>query len=118
MDTAVVFKRKARELVVKLQDRFPGRLMLATLALDQTDDAQMLMEYIDRIHRPYGTKIKDRDENFFMTTSDIDDPMQMATMLRSLWMDMSESDRQCVWRYFDLFEKLAEKFTGETRRRA
>ena len=111
VNIAHMFKRKASELVSKLQARFPGRLMFASVALTQADEQYMLDEYITRVHHPYGDRIKARDEQFFLTTDGIDDPLNVTTMLRGLWGDMTSADRDVVWRYLDIFERLASKVT-------
>jgi hypothetical protein len=111
MDVATVFKRKVGELLKKLQDRFPGRLMFASVALTQADEHFMFREYVEKVHHLYGGRIKARDEQFFMTTDDIDDPMNITALLRGLWVDMTSKDQEVVWRYLDVFEKLACKST-------
>lgn len=115
MDFAEAFKRKARELAMKLQDRFPGRLMLASTAVDQISKEMLLNEYIHRVHVPYGDRIRKRDAAFFMTTEDIDAPFSMISMLRGLWGDMDSSDHECVWRYLDIFEKIATAATSSSK---
>ena len=109
MDVPLVFKRKVTELLDKLQDRFPGRLMFASVALSQSDEHFMLGEYVNRVHKLYSAKISARDEQFFMTTDDIDDPVNITALLRGLWGEMTANDREVVWRYLDIFEKLACK---------
>ena len=105
----MLFKRKVAELLSKLQDRFPGRLMFASVALSQADEDFMLREYVERVHKVYSEKIRAKDEQFFMTTDNIDDPMNITALLRGLWGDMTPKDREVVWRYLDIFEKLACK---------
>jgi hypothetical protein len=114
MNVAVIFKRKVGELLGKLQDRFPGRLLFANVALTRAKELELLQMYVEKVHVPYSDRIKARDEQFFMTTSDIDDPLNVTAMLRGLWGDMTPKDQEVVWRYLDLFEKLACRSESET----
>lgn len=109
MLTADLFKRKVSELLSKLQDRFPGRLMFAGVALQAADPEFMLKEYVDRVHRPYGDKIRHKDENFFLTVEGLDDPLNMVGLLRGLWGELDAPDKEVVWRYLSVFEKMASK---------
>ena len=106
MDTRTVFKSKAVELAKKLQTRFPAKLMFVLPVVEAADGEELFSGYRDNVHTPYADRIKSRDESFFMTTSDIDDPMQMVQMLRGLWGHMNPADKEAVWKYMDLFEKL------------
>jgi len=106
MDTRTVFKSKAVELAKKLQSRFPAKLMFVLPVVEATDDEELFSGYRDNVHAAYSDRIKSRDESFFMTTSDFDDPMQMVQMLRGLWGHMNPADKEAVWKYMDLFEKL------------
>jgi hypothetical protein len=108
MDARAVFKRKAIELATKLRDRFPSRLMFVLPILERTDEDELFDGYVDNVLVQYGDRIKKRDESFFMTTSDLDDPMQMVQMLRGLWDHMEDPDKEAVWKYMDMFAKLVK----------
>ena len=109
MDVRAMFKRKAVELAKKLQSRFPAKLMFVLPVVEGTDDDELFDGYLDNVHTPYADKINQRDETFFMTTSDLDDPMQMVEILRGLWGDMLPPDKEVVWKYMELFEKLVSR---------
>lgn len=103
-----MFKRKVVELTTKLQERFPTRLLFVLPVVEATDAQEMLDNYIERVHVPYGDRLRARDETFFLTTSDLDDPLQMVDMLRGMWHDMSATDRDAIWQYMDVFGRLAQ----------
>lgn len=105
-DIPFLFKRKARELAGKLAERFPGQLPLVLPAIDAADEDELFSNYYELVHIPYGHKIKERDEDFFMTSDSIADPMQLIGMLRGLWKQMDSQDQEAVWRYLGVFEKL------------
>lgn len=107
-DVPSIFKRKAVELAKKLQARFPTSLTFVVPIVEGTDEDEMFNRYREDVHKPYGARIQQRDETFFMTTSDMDDPMQMVQMLRGLWKHMNELDRAAVWKYMEMFEKLVK----------
>jgi hypothetical protein len=110
-----MFKRKAVELAKKLQSRFPAKLLFVLPVVEGTDDEELFTGYLDNVHKPYADKIQRRDETFFMTTSDLDDPMQMVEMLRGLWGDMEATDKEAVWKYMELFEKLVSRDANSAR---
>ena len=112
-----MFKRKAVELASKLQARFPAKLMFVLPAVEASDEAELFDAYVERVHRPYGDKLRVRDEDFFMTTSDIDDPMQMVQIVRGLWRDMQPADKEAVWQYMDMFARLARMADAPSARR-
>jgi len=107
MKADVVFKRKAMELANKLQGRFPSQLLFVVPALSAMDESELLETYRSSVHEVYGQRIRDRDESFFMTTDDLEDPMQLVGILRGLWKQMSDDERDAVWAYMDMFERLA-----------
>lgn len=107
MDVKAVFKRKAIELATKLQGRFPMKLVFVVPALTAADETELYDMYRLTVHDTYASKIQDRDESFFMTTSDLDDPMQLVGILRGIWSQMGAADRDAVWKYMDIFERLA-----------
>ena len=107
MDHAQIMKRKAVELAKKLQTRFPAQLLFVLPAIESMPADEILHNYIISVHSYYSQRIKQRDESFFMTTSDLDDPMNMVGMLRGLWGKLSQPDKDSIWKYMDVFEKLA-----------
>lgn len=111
-----MFKKKAMELATKLQRRFPSQLLFVSPAIQNLDADELLDNYVRDVHSRYTNHIKAKDETFFLTTSDIDDPLNMVSMLRGLWVQMCESDKDVVWRYMELFEKLALKSSKEPTR--
>jgi hypothetical protein len=106
MDVREIFKTKAVELASKLQARFPSKLVFVVPALQAADADELFQTYRQTIHKPFSKQIRSREESFFMTTSDFDDPMQMVGVLRGLWTQMSAADKEAVWKYMDMFEKL------------
>ena len=113
--TRQMFKRKVLELTEKLQARFPAKLMFVVPVVQAADAVELLENYIDRVHIPYGDKLQARDETFFMTTSDLDDPLQMVGLLRGMWQDMDARDRDAIWQYMDVFERLAQSAVSPPR---
>lgn len=107
MDAGVVFKSKAIEFAEKLRSLFPAQLCLVIPALQKMDDDVLLRRYKDEVHARYGERIKQRDDGFFLTTSDLDDPMNVVGILRGLWGELETQDKQIVWQYMDVFERLA-----------
>lgn len=108
VEVQALFKRKAIELATKMQARFPTKLMFVLPAVERIDEDDLFDGYVEHVHDPYGERIRQRDESFFLTTSDLDDPMQMVQMLRGLWRDMQPADKDAVWKYMEMFSKLVK----------
>lgn len=108
VETQTLFKRKAVELATKMQARFPAKLMFVLPAIERIDQDELFDGYVEHVHVPYGERIQQRDESFFLTTSDLDDPMQMVQVLRGIWRDMQPADKDAVWKYMDMFAKLVK----------
>lgn len=106
MDVPAIFKRKAVELAEKLQERFPAKLMFVVPAVQGCDEDELFEAYRENVHVPHGQRVLARDETFFLTSEDIQDPMQMIPMLRSLWGGLGDQDKEAIWRYLEMFEKL------------
>ena len=104
-----MFKNKAIELASKLQARFPSKLVFVVPALQAADADELFNTYRESVHDPFGRQIRAREESFFMTTSDIDDPLQMVGVLRGLWTQMTPADQDAVWKYMDMFERLVKR---------
>lgn len=107
MKAEVVFKAKALELARKLQTVFPAKLLIIMPHLENADDSDLIDRYCETVHKPYAERIRSRDEEFFMTTSDLDDPLNVVSALRGFWADLGADNREVVWRYMDVFERLA-----------
>lgn len=79
----------------------------------------------ERITRPYGTRISQRDEQFFLTSDAIINDMdnyveedgniidvdidKVISSLRSMWKDMNVDDRDKIWKYMIALTLLTDK---------
>lgn len=104
-----LMKKKALELAEKLESRFPMQLPFVRPAITTMSSDRLLKDYCATVHALYADKIRSRDETFFMSTSDFDDPMGVVGLLRGLWTNMSEDDKKAIWQYMDVFEKIARR---------
>lgn len=80
---------------------------------------RMLHKYFNTyVHQPYGTYIKERNEDFFVHTVtedniSIDPSMTMkfgiVDMLKEKWSTLSDPDKSAIWDHFTLMITLSER---------
>lgn len=80
---------------------------------------RMLHKYFyTYVHEPYGTYIKDRNEDFFVHTVTEDnirvDPsltlkFGIVDMLKAKWNILSDSDKCAIWDHFTLMITLSDR---------
>jgi hypothetical protein len=114
VSAAAQLKAKAVEFAEKLAKRFPTQLFFLKNAISSLDDETVFTRYVADVHAKYASRIEDKDETFFMTTTDIDDPLNMVSMVRGLWTQMGERDKRTVWKYMDTFEKIVARHVSDT----
>jgi hypothetical protein len=108
-----MFKRKVLELVDQLEAKFPVLSFSPTDSLTSMSGGDMLARYVETVSKPYSAHIMARDESFFLSVpaSDVQKvahevDASMLTMIRAFWKDLSPEDKDAVWGFFLLFERL------------
>ena len=104
-----IFKRKVIEFAEQLRPRCPAVFAFGFDHLKSMQDGELFDKFYSGAYQKYEPELKRHDEAFFMTTSDIDDPLNFTPLLRNVWGDLTEAERSIVWQYMDLFTKLCEK---------
>lgn len=92
-------------------DFFIGRIFIK----DQVDPKDLLGRFI-RDLLPLQAQVKSRDERFFMenslllTKGQVDE--NRVDQLKQLWLSqrLDDQDRQIIWRWMDLFMKIADTY--------
>jgi hypothetical protein len=114
-----MFKSKANELVNQLKAKFPALMFLPSLKT--MDGIEMITTYKETVSKPYHDRIVEKDETFFLNVSDKDImqaakkadtsvDVSMLSMIRALWKDLGDEDKEVVWGFFTIFERLVEKW--------
>ena len=110
-----MFKSKATELVNQLKAKFPALMFLPSL--QTMDSIEMITTYKETVSKPYHDKIIEKDESFFLNVSDKDImqavkkvdtsvDVSMLSMIKALWKDLGDEDKDVVWGFFTIFERL------------
>lgn len=113
---STMFKSKAVEFTSQLQAKFPALMYLPSAALKGMDGAEMISTYSETVSTPYHDHIIEKDESFFLNVPDAEIisaskggcDTSMLTMLRGLWGDFGIEDKEVVWNFLVMFEKLVD----------
>jgi len=83
------------------------------LYLMKNTNPMMVVKYVKtEIIDPYGEKIRNRDESFFLTqdySSRDDVDMNVVEKLKQYISGMSSQTKNIVWAYIEIITKLADK---------
>lgn len=111
------FKNKVVSFLDELIEQFPEEsdFIIARIFLkDQIPTETIILTFIKNI-MPYKEQIKDRDEMFFLN-SDIalfgEVNKEKVNNLKLLWKSsrLDNEDKEVMWKWFDIFIFLAEKY--------
>jgi hypothetical protein len=120
-----LFNQKAEEFCKDLVSSFPEvnefkQLKSAMLLLKNLDEKKPRDIFSKFITLQVREKIMSRDESFFLTTeiqNHIVDMEQINTsdwdsivnLLRSLWMGLSDDNKDVIWKYFQVLITVSDK---------
>jgi hypothetical protein len=107
---AQVFKVKADELADTLLARFPAQLAIPIATLRAVPAGTMIQSYGDNVRSRYGDHIAEHDESFFLTAHDGDFDHPMVLLLRALWAKLGDGDKEAVWAFLDVFQRLSKAY--------
>jgi len=110
------FKTNLIEFLDDLIGQFPneGELVIARIFLkDQVPIVDVMSTFIQRL-LPYKHMVRDRDEDFFIQQDVLFGGLRKDTVnhFKRLWKSgqMDDEDRQTIWKWFDRFILLAERY--------
>lgn len=98
----------------ELIEQFPQKSDLIILRIflkDQVPIADIMNRFITDV-LPIKEKIKSRDENFFLENNVLFDSINSdkVSSFKTLWGTLDHENQQIVWKWFDLFVSLSEKY--------
>ena len=98
----------------ELIDQFPseGDLILARIFLkDQVPITDIMNAFITKA-LPVREKVKARDESFFLENNVLFERLDTGKVsyFKTLWTKLDDENRQIVWRWFDLFISIVDRY--------
>ena len=110
------FKNNLVNFFDELIEQFPeeGDLVVIRIFLnDQIPIVEIMNTFIVKI-LPLSDMIKKRDENFFINNNVLFEKLEKNKVnhFKKLWRSdkLDAQDRQVIWRWYDCFLSLAEKY--------
>lgn len=112
------FKTNLINFMNELIEQFPSetKFIFARMFIkDRMSPEQCMQHFITGVV-PMKTYIQNRDEIFFLQTSEItnyESNQHIIQSIRDLWTssNLDDEDKEIIWNWFDFFINLAEKYT-------
>ena len=113
------FKTNLLNFMNELIEQFPTetKFIFARMFIkDQMTPEQCMQHFVTGV-LPMKTYIQNRDEIFFLQTSEISNyeaNQHVIQSIRDLWTssNLDDEDKEVIWNWFDFFLNLAEKYTN------
>ena len=97
-----------------MKNRFPTEpsFVIASLAIENQFPMEDAIGYIKEYVLPVKDKILQKDEQFFLSGNKFLSKLNPTSVdgFRDRWLQLSKDDKEVVWRYFEVFVKLAERY--------
>ena len=110
------FKTNLVNFIDELIEQFPEEQDLVVIRIflnDQIPIADVMNTFISKI-LPLSDMIKKRDENFFINNNVLFEKLDKNKVnhFKKLWRSskLDAEDRKIIWKWYDLFLSLAEKY--------
>ena len=110
------FKAQLVTFFDELIEQFPDESDLVIIRIfikDQAPVADVMMYFVTDI-LPLRNVVKNRDESFFIDNNILFSKLEKGKVnhFKKLWRsnELDKNDRLAIWRWFDLFISLAEKY--------
>lgn len=112
-------KTQVLNLLNDLMEIFPDEndILLTRLFFETQADPQLIMDGFIKWVYPWKEQIFARDEVFFDKAERIFGPIDPSKIIRfkTMWKngDLSNEEKDFVWRYFEVYIKLIDKYMKE-----
>ena len=116
-----LFVKQLSSLGAELNDMYPEdvdiKMAKNTIETMKTLNPKMLLDTFYQFVHPYREQVLNREEAFFLDmdyTNLVPEQANIATVmnLKKYWSGMSDQTKDCMWQYFGVLVKLAEKARG------
>ena len=105
-----------------LIESFPteGDLVIARHLVGNQLPMSDVMDYILKVLLPLKEKVDNRDNNFFLENNILFEALdnRKVNHFKNIWKseNLTDEDRECIWKWFDRFLMLAERYQKCKRR--
>jgi len=123
MTSKQIFIQQTDNFMNELCSIFPsdGELLLfrEKYNLIRSANSKLILEYFVIYIYPFKTQILDKDERFFLDGGGQDElkdssGLKFRDNIKNLWTSkMSDENKEIIWKYFNLFILLCEKYVIE-----
>lgn len=115
-----LFNAKFREFVADLVKVFPDdselKLLQKSIALILVVNERMILNiYRDRVLTPFGDKLMERNEEFFLENNyqeirkEIEDGARIIEKVKGFWKTLDSANKEIVWKYLQVLLMLCKK---------
>jgi hypothetical protein len=115
-----LFNAKFREFVGDLVKVFPEdnelKLLHKGLGIIIAVNDRLLIEiYRDRVLRPFGDKLMERNEEFFLANTyedirtEVADGERIIQKVKGYWQTLDDTNKEVVWKYLHVLLMLCKK---------
>ena len=105
------FKRELLSFVGELSEMFPHRheISLLQVFLQNLGASDLVGHFVTHVG-PYKSKIKQRDESFFLNDCPIlqDLPENISSIFCQCWGELNSENRDILWLWVDSLVKIAD----------
>ena len=116
VELLIIFKDNLIKFLNAIIEQFPNEgdfVILRIMLSDQIPVEDAMKIFADRIS-PYVYMIKNKDERFFLESTDLFEGLakDKVNYFRNIWLSkqLNEEDREELWKWFRLFANLAVKY--------
>lgn len=119
MDYLEKFNDTFREMIQDLVNVFPqdSELRMYKLGLEAVlfaDRHVISKVFYNEIATPYGDKIKNQDESFFLEKDyqefgHYENVGDIVRKLKGCWMELSDDNKEVIWKYFKVLSVLSQR---------
>lgn len=123
MTTKQIFLQQLDNFINELCTIFPSNndilLFREKYLLIKSANSKLVVEYFIRFIYPLKTKVMEQDETFFLDgggQEEVKDTsgLKFRDNIKNLWVsEMSEENKEIIWKYFKIFILLCEKYINE-----
>lgn len=115
-----LFNAKFREFVSDLVKVFPEdselKLLQKSIALILVVDERLILNiYRDRVLIPFGDKLMERNEEFFLENNyqeiqkEVEDGARIIEKVKGFWKTLDDTNKEVVWKYLLVLLMLCKK---------
>lgn len=114
MDFLAIWNDKFGELLSDLRVIFGNDADLTmlsagfTFAVAASKDGAWKV-FHDQVAVPYGARILQHDERFFLEFEDVPNAIDIIGRVRNAWHELSPDNQAAIWDYFTLLVKLSNR---------